>query len=163
VGSLPRKPLLISSTKTCAELEIFFAGHKGFADMMIWLGRAGLATDSGTADESKEAELASALQKIVASPQEIGFSTGTRTVTISVCGVHNENDLRRLKSQIEELDGVGSAWIGPLKEGGVRGGSVTVEIEVENRVPLPALIQSVQALDEALLILPFKSSSWTWR
>ena len=81
----------------------------------------------------------------------------------SVCGVHNENDLRRLKSQIEELDGVGNAWIGPLKEGGVRGGSVAMEIEVENRVLLPALIQSVQALDEALLILPFRSNSWLWR
>ena len=81
----------------------------------------------------------------------------------SVCGVHNENDLRRLKSQIEELDGVGNAWIGPFKEGGVRGGSVAVEIEVENRVPMPALIQSIQTLDETLLILPFKSNSWTWR
>jgi hypothetical protein len=124
---------------------------------------AGLATGSGTADESKEAELASALQKIVSSPDDIGFSTGTRTVTITVCGVHNENDLLRLKSQIEDLDGVGSAWIGPKQEGGVRGGSVAVQIEVEKRVPLPTLIQSVQALDEALLALPFKSNSWSWR
>lgn len=47
------------------------------------LGRTGSATGSDTADESKEAELASALQKIVASPQEIGFSDGTRTVTVT--------------------------------------------------------------------------------
>ncbi|XP_024383373.1 uncharacterized protein [Physcomitrium patens] len=124
---------------------------------------AGLTTDSGTADESKEAELASALQKIVSDPQDIGFSTGSRTVTITVCGVLNDNDLRRLKSQVEDLDGVGNARIGTLKEGGVRGGSVAMEIDVEKRVPLPALIQSVQALDEALLILPFKSASWIWR
>ena len=58
------------------------SGYSGFADL-IWLGRTGLATGSGSADTSKEAELASALQKIVASPQEIGFSTGTRTVTIT--------------------------------------------------------------------------------
>lgn len=54
--------------------------------MLIWWGReghAGVATGSGTADESKEAQFASALQKIVASPQEVGFSTGTRTVTIT--------------------------------------------------------------------------------
>jgi len=124
---------------------------------------AELATGSGTADESKEAELASALQKIVSSPDNIGFSTGIRTVTITVCGVHTENDLLRLKSQIEDLDGVGSAWIGPVKDGGLRGASVAVQIEVEKRVPLPALIQSIQALDEALLILPFKSNSWSWR
>lgn len=54
-----------------------------FADMFYCLGRTGLATGSGTADESKEAELASALQKIVSSPDEIGFSTGTRTVSIT--------------------------------------------------------------------------------
>lgn len=71
--------------------------------------------------------------------------------------------LDRLKSQVEDLDGVGGAWLGPLKKGGVRGGSVTLQIEVESRVLLPALIQSVQALDDALLILPFKSNSWTWR
>jgi len=64
---------------------------------------------------------------------------------------------------VEDIDGVGNAWLGPLKEGGVRGGSVTVQIEVEKRVPFPALIQSIQALDEALLILPFKSNSWIWR
>lgn len=73
------------------------------------------------------------------------------------------NFVYRLKSQIEDLDGVGSAWIGPAKEGGLRGASVDVQIEVEKRVPLPALIQSIQALDEALLILPFKSNSWSWR
>ncbi|KAG0593561.1 hypothetical protein KC19_1G338900 [Ceratodon purpureus] len=147
---------------TCVSLtSSVIRGSRGRSRSSIIL--AGLATGSGTADESKEAELASALQKIVASPQEVGFSTGTRTVTITVCGVHNENDLRRLKSQIEELDGVGNAWIGPFKEGGVRGGSVAVEIEVENRVPMPALIQSIQTLDETLLILPFKSNSWTWR
>jgi len=47
------------------------------------LGNPGLATGSGTADESKEAELASALQEILSSPDEIGFSNGTRTVTIT--------------------------------------------------------------------------------
>ena len=49
----------------------------------IYVGTTGLATGSDTADESKESELASALQKIVASPQEIGFSNGTRTVTVT--------------------------------------------------------------------------------
>lgn len=126
----------------------------------IW---AGLAAGSGTADESREADHSSSLQKIVVPAQDIGFSTGTRTVTITVCGVTNENDLRRLKSQVEDIDGVSNAWLGPLKEGGVRGGSVSLQIEVEKRVTLPALIQSIQALDDALLILPFKSNSWLWR
>lgn len=64
---------------------------------------------------------------------------------------------------MEDIDGVSNAWLGPLKEGGVRGGSVSLQIEVEKRVTLPALIQSIQALDDALLILPFKSNSWLWR
>lgn len=63
---------------------------------------------------------------------------------------------------MEDIDGVSNAWLGPLK-GGVRGGSVSLQIEVEKRVTLPALIQSIQALDDALLILPFKSNSWLWR
>lgn len=47
------------------------------------LGGAGLATGPGTADESKEADFASALQKIVDSTTDIGLSEGTRTVTIT--------------------------------------------------------------------------------
>ncbi|KAG0621158.1 hypothetical protein M758_4G273800 [Ceratodon purpureus] len=124
---------------------------------------AGIAAGSGTADESSEVDLPSSLQKIGAPAQDIGFLTGTRTVTITVCGVTIENDLRRLKSQVEDIDGVGNVWLGPLKEGGIRGGSVTLQIEVEKRVTLPALILYIQALDDALLILPFKSNSWLWR
>lgn len=59
------------------EIHLFDSEHGFFA---------GLATGSGTADESKEAELASALQKIVSSPDNIGFSTGIRTVTITYVG-----------------------------------------------------------------------------
>ncbi|CAK9881637.1 unnamed protein product [Sphagnum jensenii] len=124
---------------------------------------AGLATGPGTADESKEADFASALQKIVDSTTDIGLSEGTRTVTITVCGVTSDNDLQRLQSQVLDLDGVGHASLGPFKEGGLRGGSVTMQIEVERRLPLSMLIQSIQALDEALLILPFKTNSWLWR
>ncbi len=69
----------------------------------------------------------------------------------------------RLQSQVLDLDGVGHALLGPFKEGGLRGGSVTMQIEVERRLPLSMLIQSIQALDEALLILPFKTNSWLWR
>jgi hypothetical protein len=134
-----------------------------FSLMCSELGGAGLATGAGTADESKEADFASALQKIVDSTTDIGLSEGTRTVTITVCGVTSDNDLQRLQSQVLDLDGVGHALLGPFKEGGLRGGSVTMQIEVERRLPLSMLIQSIQALDEALLILPFKTNSWLWR
>ncbi len=54
-----------------------------FSLMCSELGGAGLATGAGTADESKEADFASALQKIVDSTTDIGLSEGTRTVTIT--------------------------------------------------------------------------------
>jgi hypothetical protein len=66
-----------------------------FSLMCLELGGAGLATGPGTADESKEADFASALQKIVVSATDIGLSEGTRTVTITVCGVTSDNDLQR--------------------------------------------------------------------
>ncbi|CAM6048543.1 unnamed protein product [Sphagnum compactum] len=128
---------------------------------VIYAGVA--ATGPGMADESKEADLASALQRIVVSAEDIGLSEGTRTVTIKVCGVTSDNDLQRLQSQVLDLDGVGDAWLGPFKEGGLRGGSVTMQIEVEKRLPLSMLIKSIQALDDALLVLPFKTNYWLWR
>ncbi len=69
----------------------------------------------------------------------------------------------RLQSQVLDLDGVGDAWLGPFKEGGLRGGSVTMQTEVEKRLPLSMLIKSIQALDDALLVLPFKTNYWLWR
>jgi hypothetical protein len=71
--------------------------------------------------------------------------------------------LCRLQSQVLDLDGVGDAWLGPFIEGGLRGGSVTVQTEVEKRLPLSMLIKSIQALDDALLVLPFKTNYWLWR
>ncbi len=71
--------------------------------------------------------------------------------------------LCRLQSQVLDLDGVGDAWLGPFKEGGLRGGSVTMQTEVEKRLPLSMLIKSIQALDDALLVLPFKTNYWLWR
>jgi len=43
--------------------------------------------------------------------------------------------LCRLQSQVLDLDRVGDAWLGPFKGGGLRGGSVTMQIEVEKRLP----------------------------
>jgi hypothetical protein len=60
---------------------------------VIYAGVA--ATGPGMADESKEADLASALQRIVVSAKDIGLSEGTRTVTIKVCGVTSDYDLQR--------------------------------------------------------------------
>jgi pimeloyl-ACP methyl ester carboxylesterase len=71
--------------------------------------------------------------------------------------------LCRLQSQVLDLDGVGDAWLGPFIEGGLRGGSVTMQTEVEKRLPLSMLIKSIQALDDALLVLPFKTNYWLWR
>jgi hypothetical protein len=57
--------------------------------LLIWkMGGAGVAaTGPGMADESKEADLASALQRIVVSAKDIGLSEGTRTVTIKYCSL----------------------------------------------------------------------------
>jgi hypothetical protein len=71
--------------------------------------------------------------------------------------------LCRLQSQVLDLDGVGDVWLGAFIEGGLRGGSVTMQTEVENRLPLSMLIKSIQALDDALLVLPFKTNYWLWR
>lgn len=69
----------------------------------------------------------------------------------------------RLNAELSNVDGLLNAWVGPLKEGGLRGGSVSVQIEVESGVPLRSVTKGIQSLDKALLILPFKSNSWSWR
>eukprot|EP00246_Nothoceros_aenigmaticus_P002032 TRINITY_DN12752_c0_g1_i1.p1 TRINITY_DN12752_c0_g1~~TRINITY_DN12752_c0_g1_i1.p1 ORF type:complete len:499 (-),score=60.67 TRINITY_DN12752_c0_g1_i1:649-2145(-) len=86
-----------------------------------------------------------------------------RTATITVHGVRNDNDVRRLNSLLRNLEGVEDAWIGPFIEGGLRGGSVTLQIEVRMGLRLTDVVKEIQALEHGFLVLPFKYNSWSWR
>ncbi|BBN18610.1 hypothetical protein Mp_8g03940 [Marchantia polymorpha subsp. ruderalis] len=119
--------------------------------------------EASTADESKAADSGPSLEEMLTPPTSMGLSSDTRMFTITVHGVITDNDSRRLESQLQGIDGIVQFWVGPLKVGGLRGGSVSVQIEIESRVTLRQVAQDIQDLDSSLLVLPFKSNTWLWR
>ncbi|KAL2609125.1 hypothetical protein R1flu_027698 [Riccia fluitans] len=128
-----------------------------------WMRGAAGNREASTADESKAADSGSSLEEMLTPPSSLVLPSDTRAFTITVHGIINENDVRRLQSQLKEVHGIVNYWIGPLKPGGLRGGSVSVQVEIETSLTLRQVTQDIENLDRNLLVLPFKSNSWLWR
>ncbi|KAL3677393.1 hypothetical protein R1sor_027341 [Riccia sorocarpa] len=119
--------------------------------------------EASTADESKAAGSGPSLEEMLTPPSSLVLPPDTRTFTITVHGITNDNDVRRIQTQLKEVQGIVNYWIGPLKTGGLREGSVTVQIEIESSATLRQVTQDIENLDSNLLVLPFKTNSWMWR
>ncbi|KAJ7532941.1 hypothetical protein O6H91_13G026600 [Diphasiastrum complanatum] len=87
----------------------------------------------------------------------------TRTTTITIHGVANDMEPQRLSTQLEGLNGVKKALISSYMEGGMRGGFVTAQLEIEKGISLKEIIRSIQDMNNELIVLPLKFNSWIWR
>eukprot|EP00250_Pteridium_aquilinum_P013260 c21237_g1_i2 orf=218-1570(-) len=94
--------------------------------------------------------------------QETNTSLPTYLLNFTINGI-GDYDVERLQTQLKEIDGVLDVWIGPFMEGGIRGGFVTANLQVKESTPSLSVVNKIQGLDQQLLVLPYKSSSWTWR
>ena len=69
----------------------------------------------------------------------------------------------RLEEQLLGMEGIESLWLGPPIPGGLRGGRISVQLEVDRSISVPQLVQSVHALDNRILALPYENRGWIWR
>lgn len=86
-----------------------------------------------------------------------------RTISLTIHGAHDAEDVARLERSLADVDGVQRVRVGEAELGGLRGGSVPVELQLEGRVSLKQVVESVHALEASLLALPFEARSWQWR
>ncbi|CAM6126519.1 unnamed protein product [Calypogeia fissa] len=119
--------------------------------------------DASTADESKAADGIPSLEEMLIPLTNFATTSESRIFTITVHGVTTEDDVKRLNLNLSNVDGLVNAWVGPLKEGGLRGGSVPMQVDVDSGVPLRSVTKAIQSLDKSLLVLPYKTNSWSWR
>lgn len=94
--------------------------------------------------------------------QKANVSLQTHLLNCTIDGI-SDYDVQRLRSQLKEIDGVLDVWTGPFMEGGIRGGFVTVNLQVEENTPSLLVVNKIQELDQQLLVLPYKSNTWIWR
>ncbi|KAI5084513.1 hypothetical protein GOP47_0001250 [Adiantum capillus-veneris] len=89
-------------------------------------------------------------------------SISTHSLNLTINGI-GDYDVQRLQKQLRDVDGVLDVWIGPFMEGGLRGGFVIANLEVNESTPPLLVLNKIQELDQQLLVLPYKSNSWIWR
>ncbi|MCO5568158.1 hypothetical protein L7F22_021855 [Adiantum nelumboides] len=95
-------------------------------------------------------------------PEEAKTSLPTYLLNLTINGI-GDYDVQRLEKQLRDIDGVFDVLIGPFTKGGLRGGFVTANLQVNKSTPSLSLLNKVQELDQQLLVLPYKPNSWIWR
>lgn len=94
--------------------------------------------------------------------QEAKSSLPTHLLNITINGI-GDYDVQRLQTQLRGIDGVLDVWIGPYMEGGLRGGFVMANLQVNKSTSTVLVVNKIQELDQQLLVLPYKPNSWIWR
>lgn len=95
-------------------------------------------------------------------PPEANSSLPTHFLNLTINGI-GDYDVQRLQNELKEIEGVLDVWIGPFMEGGIRGGFVTANLQVQESTPSLLVVNKIQELDQQLLVLPYKSNTWIWR
>eukprot|EP00897_Mesotaenium_endlicherianum_P006598 jgi/Mesen1/5967/ME000301S05095 len=71
-----------------------------------------------------------------------------RHLTFNHARFHLARNPNRLEQQLLGLEGVEGVWMGSLKEGGLRSGSVPAQLEVDRQVEIRELLDRVHELEE---------------
>lgn len=112
-------------------------------------------------EEVMEATKSDAMEELqVEVESEPGLS---RAISLTVHGAHDAEAVARLERALAGVDGVREVRLGEASLGSLRGGSVPVRLQLEGRVSLRQVVESVHALEAQLLALPFEARFWQWR